>query len=68
MQESKGKQGFAVEVSWGCDKGAGSLYSGHVGEGAHMLLIESQAQISCTTHATLGCLKLTNKKVILVSK
>lgn len=68
MQESKRKQGIAVEVSWGCEKGAGSLYSGHVGGGAHMLFIESQARVSCTTHATLGCLKLTNKKVILVSK
>lgn len=57
MQESKRKQGIAVEVSWGRDKGAGSLYSGRVGEGAHMLLIESQALISCTTHATLGLFK-----------
>lgn len=41
----------------GHDRGAGSLCPVHVGEGAHVLFIESQAWISCTTHATLDLSK-----------
>lgn len=51
----KRTQCIAMEMSWGRGKGAGSLYSGHVGKGRHMLFIESQASlIPCTAHATLG--------------
>lgn len=46
-----------MQESWAHDKEIESLYSVHVGEGAHMLFIESQALISCITHATLGLFK-----------